>query len=205
MYALVQMEATPMNPEVFAVELEQGIDASTFDFLLQFVQEGKREHIHKMKIKRDKDLSLTGDILAKLAIKKVFGIPFAEIKFDLTQAGKPYVFNRCDVHFNISHSGNRVVCAVHDKPVGIDIQKMKEPRLEALAKRFFTQKEQECFFSTPPDTRKVQFFKIWTAKESYIKFLGTGMKDVKKDIDESCVIRTSLLFPDYVVSICHER
>ncbi len=194
-----------MKPEIFAVELKQAVNASTFDFLLRFVQVDKRRRIDNMKSKQNKDLSLLGDTLAKLAISNVFGLPFDGIRYKYENSGKPFLADYPDVHFNISHSGNMVVCAVYDQPVGIDIQKMKDVRFDVLAKRFFTVKEQESFFSITAGKRKQAFYKTWTAKESYVKWLGTGIKDIKKDIDDTCVVETNIVFTDYTISLCAKR
>ncbi len=91
-----------------------------------------------------------------------------EIEIVKNQYGKPYLANN-EVYFNLSHSGNlRAVC-VSEAEVGIDIQIWKKvnPR---VAQRCFSQGELQ-YLQTYGDE---QFFKIWTRKESYLKFLGTG-------------------------------
>lgn len=191
-----------MDPEIFLVELKSDIADSAFDTLFCFTGQAKQEQINRMKMKPDKDLTLTGYWLAKLAIQKVFGISMADIKFEVEESGKPYTAGYPDVHFNISHSGRTVICAVCDKPVGIDIQLMKDRNFDILAKRAFTEKEQKLFFSLPPDRRRDQFFRTWTAKESCIKCRGTGMKDLKKDIDETYVVSTYRYSNEYMISVC---
>ena len=193
-----------MKPEIFAVEIKESIADKTFNYLFQFVEKDKQEHIKRLKFKNDKDLTMVGDILAKAAIQKVFGIAVADMKFEVGEFGKPFLVSHKDVYFNISHSGNIVVCAVHDKPVGIDIQKMNDVNFESIAKRVFTKNEQDVFFSTPQETQKEQFYKTWTAKESYIKFLGTGVRDLEKEIDENCNIDSSREFDDYMLCICYK-
>lgn len=80
------------------------------------------------------------------------------------------------VYFNISHSGKYVVCAVGDSEMGIDVQKevmLKEEELLQLCNRFFTEFE---FRSLQSSKNRIDYFhKLWTLKESYIKYLGTGM------------------------------
>ena len=71
---------------------------------------------------------LVGEILAKVVIKKTFGIDLTKQNFTYTEHGKPYLSDYSDVHFNISHSGEYVVCSVSDKPVGVDIQKISKYR-----------------------------------------------------------------------------
>lgn len=57
--------------------------------------------------------------------------------------------------------------------MGLDIQLMREKGVCSVAKRFFHPEEyrylQETGFS--------DFFSLWTAKESYVKFTGEGITD----------------------------
>ncbi len=122
-----------MKPQIFAVILKENIQSQTFNFLLRFVDAEKQKRIDRLKIKADKDLTLTGDILAKYCIAKVFGINFGDIRLRIGEFGKPYITGFSNVHFNISHSGNVVVCAVCDKPIGVDIQKMDDIDFDAIA------------------------------------------------------------------------
>ncbi len=88
--------------------------------------------------------------------------------------GKAFLKDYPDFHFNLSHSGDFVVCAASPQAVGIDIQKIKDVNLK-VAKRFFHKKEFECLAKLPPGMRKTAFSQIWAAKESYLKYLGTGL------------------------------
>ncbi len=90
---------------------------------------------------------------------------------DYGENGKPYLTDVEDFHFNISHSGRWVVIAYGSSPVGVDVQEFRSRDLEGIARRFFTADEQ-AYVQTYPDG----FFRIWTGKESYIKYLGTGLK-----------------------------
>ena len=59
-----------MEPEIFLIELKSEITASAFNTLFCLADKGKQAQINRMKIKTDKDLSLTGYWLAKLGIQK---------------------------------------------------------------------------------------------------------------------------------------
>ena len=92
--------------------------------------------------------------------------------------GKPYFVNRPDKYFNISHSHERVMCAIGDVPVGCDVQKIEDKSERALkiAKRFFTKEEFEKLMSVEEkEERNAFFFLMWTLKESYIKCVGGGL------------------------------
>lgn len=85
--------------------------------------------------------------------------------------GKPEISG---IHFNLSHSHNKVVCAVSDKLVGCDIEKIEEVT-EKIAERFFAKSEIAYLNSFKYQEKMREFFRIWTMKESYMKMTGEGM------------------------------
>lgn len=86
--------------------------------------------------------------------------------------GKPAVEGIC---FSLSHSGDMVICAIADKPVGCDIERTAQAR-EKVAERFFAPEEIEYLHRFSGDTLNREFFRLWTMKESYIKMTGEGLK-----------------------------
>ena len=62
--------------------------------------------------------------------------------------GKPTIEGIC---FSLSHSGDMVICAVGDKPVGCDIERSAQAR-EKVAERFFAPEEIEYLHSFSVDT-----------------------------------------------------
>lgn len=109
--------------KLFVVSNNAPITVKDFIYLLKFVCTNKKECILRQTVKQNADNILIGEILAKTVIKNTFGIDIAKQNFTYTEHGKPYLPDYSDVHFNISHSEKYVVCAVSDKPVGVDIQK----------------------------------------------------------------------------------
>ena len=86
--------------------------------------------------------------------------------------GKPEIEG---LHFNLSHSGNFVVCAVSDHPVGCDIERLREaPR--KVSNRFFSEHEKQWLESLGGVEFDHAFFRLWTMKESYVKMVGVGMR-----------------------------
>ncbi len=122
-------------------------------------------------------------------------------------AGKPYVLNRPDFHYNLSHSGNWVVLAFGGSPVGVDVEQIRpDSDTEALARRFFTPQEQRFLKESAPNHRQ-RFFEIWTKKESFLKYLGIGLKKDLRSfsvLDPEPGIRffTQILPGGYFLSLC---
>lgn len=95
--------------------------------------------------------------------------------------GKPY----CDgMHFNLSHSGEYVLCAVGEREIGCDIQKIM-PCRPAMVRRFFSPEEQEYIFSVEGRERDIRFITIWSRKESMLKRTGEGLT---RDLRQVCCL-----------------
>ena len=85
--------------------------------------------------------------------------------------GKPYFENAPWLRFSVSHSGGLWVCALCRCDVGIDIEQHAARDHAALARRFFH--PQEIEYTHRGGTGA--FYSVWTAKESYVKLLSTGI------------------------------
>ncbi len=149
--------------------------------------------------------SLLGEAIAKtVAAKRLKSTP-VEILIERTPSGKPYFKDFPELHFNISHSNNAVTVAFSEFPIGIDIEKLSAPNFK-VAKKFFCPDENLYIKSSAsPD---YTFYEIWTAKEAYFKWLGSGIDAsfsktsvLKENIKNS--VHTFKKY-DFLISICGE-
>ena len=123
--------------------------------------------------------NLIGELLIQQIISGQVGYDPQNITILLDLYEKPYcpALNQC--HFNISHSGEWVVCAFDNEPVGIDIQKIvhiPRKRMDMIVLRFFHKYEQIQYFNLKEMEKENFFFTQWALKESYIKLLGKGLR-----------------------------
>lgn len=89
--------------------------------------------------------------------------------------GKPY-YEDIPLFFNISHSGEYVLCAVSSREVGADIQKIQSADLMKLTKRFFSEPECRALECCESDREQQGlFFGLWSRKEAYGKLTGEGV------------------------------
>lgn len=144
------------------------------EFLKVYIksEETRRAKADKLKKKPAKKLSIAAGELVRNAIAKEFNIPASDIRFRVDNNGKPYTDN-APVHFSISHSKNIAVCAISDRPVGIDIEYIRDVNLN-IAKRQFAPDELRYVFEKW-DLSKRRFFEVWTRKEAYVKLIGKGV------------------------------
>ena len=93
------------------------------------------------------------------------GIAEHDVVYETGRNGKPHLKNYPDIHFSLSHTNGAAICAVSDRPVGCDIEKIR-PYNTGIAKKYF------------PDLSLVSeriFFTRWTECESLAKLHGTGI------------------------------
>ncbi len=64
------------------------------------------------------------------------------------------------------------MCALHESPVGADIEKIK-PYTDAVARRIMSCEEWKFYLSAKD--RQEAFFGIWTLKEAFLKYNGAGL------------------------------
>ena len=123
--------------------------------------------------------------------------------------GKPFIEG---FRFNLSHSGTVAVLAVGGGEVGVDIEKIA-PVTEKLVRRVCTERECAYLFALSEEERAGAFFRLWTAKESAAKFLGTGLSS-PKEFETLCgkVVRGGEAFPireyaldGYALTACAEE
>lgn len=89
-----------------------------------------------------------------------------------TERGKPYFPDRPHLHFSVSRSGGLSLCALGEKPVGADIERVR-PRSAGLPRYALGRGEYEWFQSR--GGRWEDFYTLWTLKEAKVKCTGAGI------------------------------
>ena len=92
--------------------------------------------------------------------------------------GKPYLEN--GPHFSISHSRGMVAVAIGERNMGLDIEVIRRFH-QLVPQRIMSRKEYEWFCRR--GELKGDFFALWTLKESYYKYLGTGLRGFPNDTE----------------------
>lgn len=179
-------------------------------FLLMSVE--KQQRVDRFRFENDKKRTVAGEMLARKAISEWCNIEKNCIVFNKSKYGKPYAVG-LSVEFNISHSGDMVVCAVGNVPVGIDIEQIRPIDL-SVAKHICKRNELLYIFGGTPNKKDfcfttncnilTRFFEIWTKKEALLKCEGKGLSLHFPEIDNKHYIVKTILCANekYVLSIC---
>lgn len=154
--------------EVYVTDVSVYKDSEVFRTFYDKMDDRRKEKIDRFKNDSDKFLSLGAGVLLGVAMSEL-GIadPIIEYKAN----GKPYIKNRSDIFFNLSHSGTYAAMTISDREVGIDIEKRKSFK-DSLIKRLFDEKEMAM---APRMDADAFYTGLWTAKESVMKYFGIGI------------------------------
>lgn len=154
-----------------------------FESWYAMAEETRRIRCDACRLREDRLRSIAGDHLARVGIAAHCGVAPEDIRFARNEMGKPYAIG-LDVHFNISHSGFLVVCAVSERFVGIDVEQMRAMK-QRLTKKVCTPAELTYLQEAPGWGENLtgeamrRFFQIWTSKEAYFKWSGTGITNLQ--------------------------
>ncbi len=181
----------------------------------QSVSEQRRKKVDSYRLCKDKQLSLGAGVLLEQELQRL-GI--TEYSLAYGEHRKPYLADNESVFFNLSHSGTLAACVFYKREIGLDIQKIK-PVSEKLIKKVTTDTEYDYLMSCGEDERRFLFFRLWTAKESYMKYLGSGLSlspkrlevtfgktlTIKHDGNAVSAVFDEQTLDGYVLTVCYEK
>ncbi len=153
---------------VYAADVSQLPDPKQRPEILSVLPKQRQEKILRCRVLDKRKQSLGAGLLLEYVLN-LYGKTSADLR--VGENGKPELD---DFFFNLSHAGDYAICAVGDKIVGCDVEKItKEP--PNLAEKYFCKSENEHLNQFFGAKRTKEFFRIWTLKESYMKMTGEGM------------------------------
>lgn len=144
------------------------------DFFLPFVGVDTQEAVGHYKNAQVRRTKLLGETMARQLLKTDFNLQTGDYRIVRGEHGKPYIERRDDVFFNLSHSGEYVVCALSTSEVGVDIERKGKVRI-GVARRFFHPCEVELLENLSGPQQAELFFRYWSVKESFLKYTGSGL------------------------------
>jgi 4'-phosphopantetheinyl transferase len=127
---------------------------------------------------------IAGRGMLRTILGRYLGVEPQTLRFDYEARGKPILgdkFATSGLSFNLSHSQGLALYGVCRRAIGVDLECIRENTdVEALAKRFFTEREYEVVRSLPPNQQQQVFFRYWTCKEAYLKATGAGLSQLEQ-------------------------
>ncbi len=156
---------------IFYCTSHDQLASETFIHFLKKLPEDVKSQVLKFKKWEDRQRSLFSKLLLVEGLNMLSLHRYSLQQMKFTKYRRPYFDN--DIDFNISHSGDYIVCAISlgDK-VGIDIEEIKGIPLGDFENEF-SRKEMKAILSSK--NRLNTFYTLWTQKEAFLKAIGTGL------------------------------
>ena len=167
------MKTAIQRLEAQGVTLYLNDDLQHFDWqaALPLLSSQRREQC--LKFKQGRRTCAAAYLLLCEGLRREYGITEPPV-FEYGEHGKPAIVGRPDIHFNMSHCREAALCALSDKPVGVDVESIGRYN-ESLVR--YTMNDDELAQIQQSDRPDVAFIRLWTQKEAVLKLSGTGITD----------------------------
>ena len=185
---------------LYAVSILPLKDAACYEACYRRSSKGRQEKADALQMPDDKARCIAAGLLLEYAyqkfriekkkeladansfdyVQKLAGFPEMMPQIAPGERGKPeFVWPEGmqeKIYFNLSHSGEYVICALADFEVGVDVQKKTGIR-DNMLRRFFTAEDRACIEKCGDDVilRERMFAQIWAIKEAETKLKGRGI------------------------------
>lgn len=182
-----------LNDDIAGFDLERA---------LPLLSDQRREQTLKFRYELGRKTSAMAYLLLCEGLRQEYGIMERPL-FEYGEHGKPSIVGHPEIHFNLSHCREAVVCALSDHPVGIDVEAVRHYK-ESLAR--YTMNEEELRQILTAERPDVAFTRLWTMKEAVLKRTGEGLRNDLKNVLVNAPELTTVVSPDlryvYSVTVC---
>jgi 4'-phosphopantetheinyl transferase len=149
--------------------------------LWPLLSDQRAKKVDKYRYFKDRKLSALAYILLRYALIEEKGID-EKVEFEIGPYGKPFIKGMPELQFNLSHSAEGIVCGLANSPVGVDIADIDASNLDCM-KSAMHPYEQHAIKNSNDKART--FARFWSMKESFFKYIGTGIDGSIKSLDFS--------------------
>ena len=167
--------------------------AEEYAAVYETMSDSRKAHMSTFRHLGAKQQSLAGELLLRKLLRET-GIV---TPIERLPSGQPVLQNE-QAFVSIAHCDDHVVCAIHDRPIGIDIEKVTSVK-PGLAERVCTPEELAYIQGNAS-----RFFEIWTAKEAYFKMKGTGITNFQA-VNTLTLPRKLIRQGEYLIQIVCEQ
>jgi 4'-phosphopantetheinyl transferase len=156
------------------------------------LSEDERVRAARFRFDKDRRRFMASRGVLRELLGRLLGVQADRLAFAYTARGKPVLAAPASghgLHFNVAHADSLAVYATAwDYEVGIDIERLRPVEgAEAIASRFFSERELAEWRSLPSRQRMEAFLNCWTRKEACLKATGDGVSELLSQIEVSLV------------------
>ncbi len=174
------LSAIPLAETGVDVWIAPVVGSEPTDAWEEFLTPEERDRARRFRFKEDFRRFVYGRGLLRELLASYLGVRATEVQFVYSEEGKPGLAPdkaTLPVSFNVSHSGTYILVGfARNRRIGVDVEQMRRDiEVEQIAKRFFSDAEQQALVSLDQASRIPAFFRCWTRKEAFVKATGVGL------------------------------
>jgi len=174
-----------IQPDPFSWQLESEIHVWKFPVVatdLSLLTSAEKSVAARFRFEADKNRFAIGRQAVRFLSSEYLKLKPLDIGIDSYEGNKPVIGNpSCNLHFNISHSGEWVLIGFANHSLGIDIEEVNQDfHYEDLLDEHFS--EMERSFINNAEVPALAFYYLWTRKEALTKAWGTGLQENLKKV-----------------------
>lgn len=183
---------------------------TTHDTLFSLLSKERQEKILRYRYDSDKILSLYAGVLTRLALMRELSCTNDQLAFVYTDKKKPRLLpdpaHPYPVDFSFSHTRQAVLLGVtKEGQIGVDIEQLRSAPFRVMPSVFHPE-EISYVEHASTDKKNYHFYEIWTRKEAYAKYLGTGLSKTLSSVNTLASPVKEMLYTwtvaDYMCSVC---
>ena len=180
-----------MQIQLISIRLERPFTDTEVERLLRLVPPERRQRLAHLKDPMVGHEPICAYAALWLGLNALYG--WRELPaLTYNKYGKPEFAEHPEVQFNLSHTRGAVLVGIHDRPIGVDIERIRPVSERTMQRLAGAVTERE-------------FFESWTRRESRAKWSGAGLAAMKREASPTMLgerfeyIET---FPGYVACVC---
>ena len=139
--------------------------------LVRFLPENLQETVNKQYHWQDRFRKAAGKLILFYSLEKLGYVDYDPEMLQADENGRPYLSDCVD--FNITHSGNYIICSISKEGrIGVDVEYTQPVNLQEF-RHILNDKEWNWVVNSSNPNRR--FYHLWTLKESAAKVDGKGI------------------------------
>lgn len=147
------------------------MDENAYEAALALLTPERRERVAALANEDARKRTVAAEWLARTELGKRLDVAPEAVPLVMDDEGKPSVEGD-PLYCSLSHSGAWAVCAIGEKPLGVDVEVIRGTQEKYMQRicsedefRYIRYGDEGCF---------ARFFECWTAKEALFKLTGQG-------------------------------
>ena len=156
--------------ELFWYDIKQ-MDSETYQAAFSQMSPARQKRVNEIAAEDDRKRTVAAELLVRKAVGEKLGMAPEAVTLTVDENDKPHIEGD-PLYVSMSHSGAWAVCAIDDRPVGVDVEVIRGAQEKFIA-RVCSEAEQDYIRYGDAGCFR-RFWECWTAKEALFKLTGKG-------------------------------